>query len=71
MNYERFEDFSKNLISNKDFITEWKGDIYVDSTGVVHSLIAFDMYSGDKSNDRFVDLGQYFGYKKSNLLYNY
>lgn len=47
MDHERFENFCDNLLRDEQFITDRKEDMFVDSAGVVHGLLAMDTESGD------------------------
>lgn len=47
MDNEEFEEFSKNLLEDRDFIRDRKEEMYIDEEGVVHSLLALNMDSGD------------------------
>lgn len=46
MNEDEFEDFSKNLLDDKDFIKNRKEEMYIDGKGLVHGLLALNMDSG-------------------------
>ena len=47
MNGNEFEEFSKNLLEDRDFIIERKEEMYRDSMGQIHGLLALDMEGGD------------------------
>lgn len=47
MDHERFENFCDNLLRDEQFIADRKEDMFVDSAGVVHGLLAMDTESGD------------------------
>ena len=47
MSNDEFEEFSKNLLENRDFIIERKEEMYRDSMGQIHGLLALNMESGD------------------------
>lgn len=47
MNGNEFEEFSSNLLEDRDFIIERKEEMYKDSVGQIHGLLALDMESGD------------------------
>ena len=47
MNDKEFEIFSKNLLSEQSFIADRKEEMYIDSTGQIHGLLALNKDSGD------------------------
>lgn len=47
MNGDEFEEFSSNILEDRDFIIERKEEMYKDSMGQIHGLLALDMESGD------------------------
>lgn len=47
MNDKEFETFSKNLLSEQSFITDRKEEMYIDSAGKLHGLLALNIDSGD------------------------
>ncbi len=47
MNDKEFETFSKNLLSEQSFITDRKDEMYIDSAGKIHGLLALNKDSGD------------------------
>lgn len=47
MNDKEFERFSKNLLSEQSFIVDKKEEMYIDSTGQIHGLLALNKDSGD------------------------
>lgn len=47
LNGNEFEEFSSNLLEDRDFIIERKEEMYKDSMGQIHGLLALDMESGD------------------------
>lgn len=47
MDEKEFEEFRKTLLEDKDFIRDRKEEIYIDEEGVVHSLLALNMDTGD------------------------
>jgi len=47
MNDKEFETFSKNLLSEQSFIADRKEEMYIDSTGQIHGLLALNKDSGD------------------------
>ena len=47
MNDNEFETFSKNLLSEQSFIADRKEEMYIDSTGQIHGLLALNKDSGD------------------------
>lgn len=47
MNDKEFETFSKNLLSEQSFITDRKDEMYIDTTGQIHGLLALNKDSGD------------------------
>lgn len=47
MNGSEFEEFSNNLLEDRDFIIERKEEMYRDSMGQIHVLLALDRDGGD------------------------
>lgn len=47
MNGDEFEEFSNNLLEDRDFIIERKEEMYRDSEGQIHVLLALDREGGD------------------------
>lgn len=47
MDEKEFKEFSKTLLEDKDFIKDREDEMYIDTRGVVHGLLALDMDSGD------------------------
>ena len=47
MNQEEFEKFSMGLLKGRDFIKDRQDEMYIDSAGQVHGLLALNMDSGD------------------------
>ena len=47
MNDKEFETFSKNLLSEQSFITDRQDEMYIDSAGKIHGLLALNKDSGD------------------------
>ncbi|WP_333657155.1 DUF6329 domain-containing protein [Tissierella praeacuta] len=47
MNNKEFEEFSKNLLSEQSFITDRKDEMYIDTTGQIHGLLALNSDSGN------------------------
>lgn len=47
MNENEFEEFSKNLLKDRDFIADRKEVMYIDFIGQIHVLLALDMDGGD------------------------
>ncbi|WMI82428.1 DUF3846 domain-containing protein [Anaerotignum sp. MB30-C6] len=47
MDREKFKEFSNGLLEDRQFIADHKEDMFVDSNGVIHGLLALDMESGD------------------------
>lgn len=47
MDDKEFEEFSRNLSDDRDFIIERKEEKYIDSTGEIHGLLALNKDSGD------------------------
>ena len=47
MEHEKFEEFSNGLLQDRQFIADHKEDMFVDSNGVIHGLLALDVESGD------------------------
>ncbi len=47
MDCEKFKKFSNGLLEDRQFIADHKEDMFVDSNGVIHGLLALDMESGD------------------------
>ena len=47
MNGSEFKEFSNNLLEDRDFIIERKEEMYRDSIGQIHGLLALDMDGGD------------------------
>ncbi|MDD4714903.1 MAG: DUF6329 domain-containing protein [Candidatus Absconditabacteria bacterium] len=47
MNDKEFETFSKNLLSEQSFITDRKDEMYIDTTGQIHGLLALNSDSGN------------------------
>lgn len=47
MDCEKFKEFSNGLLEDRQFIADHKEDMFVDSNGVIHGLLALDMESGD------------------------
>lgn len=47
MNGDEFEEFSNNLLEDRDFIIERKEEMYRDSIGQIHGLLALDREGGD------------------------
>ena len=47
MNGNEFEEFSNNLLEDRDFVIQRKEEMYRDSIGQTHGLLALDMESGD------------------------
>lgn len=47
MDEGEFEKFSKTLIKDKDFIRDRKEEMYIDTRGQVHGLLALNIDSGD------------------------
>lgn len=47
MDENEFEMFSKNLLSEQSFIADRKDEMYIDSAGRIHGLLALNIDSGD------------------------
>jgi hypothetical protein len=47
MNEKEFEEFSNNLLDDRTFITDRKEEMYIDSAGQIHGLLALNKDSGD------------------------
>ena len=47
MNGDEFGEFSNNLLEDRDFIIERKEEMYRDSMGQIHGLLALDREGGD------------------------
>lgn len=47
LNDKEFETFSKNLLSEQFFIADRKEEMYIDSSGKIHGLLALNIDSGD------------------------
>ena len=47
MNDKEFEEFSNNLLEDRDFIIDRKEEMFIDSTGQIHGLLALNVESGD------------------------
>lgn len=47
MDEKEFEEFRKTLLEDKDFISDRKDEMYIDTRGVVHGLLVLNMDSGD------------------------
>lgn len=47
LNDKEFETFSKNLLSEQSFIADRKEEMYIDSAGKLHGLLALNIDSGD------------------------
>ena len=47
MNEKEFKVFSNNLLSEQSFIADRKDEMYIDSTGQIHGLLALNIDSGD------------------------
>ncbi len=47
MSEDEFEEFSNNLLEDRDFIIDRKEEMYVDSIGQIHGLLALNEESGD------------------------
>lgn len=47
MDEREFKEFSETLLEDKDFIKDREDEMYIDTRGVVHGLLALDMDSGD------------------------
>ena len=47
MNDKEFEMFSKNLLSEQSFIADRKDEMYIDSAGKIHGVLALNIDSGD------------------------
>nr|WP_312216265.1 DUF6329 domain-containing protein [Clostridioides sp.] len=47
MNDKKFEMFSKNLLSEQSFIADRKDEMYIDSAGKIHGVLALNIDSGD------------------------
>ena len=47
MNEKEFEIFSNNLLREQSFIAERKEEMYIDSAGKLHGLLALNIDSGD------------------------
>jgi hypothetical protein len=47
MNESEFKEFSNNLLEDRDFIIERKDEMYRDSMGQIHGLLALDTEGGD------------------------
>lgn len=47
MDHSRFREFCDNLLSDQQFIVNHKEDMFVDSNGNYHVLLALDMENGD------------------------
>jgi len=47
MDGKEFEEFSSNLLKDRNFIEDRKDEIYIDELGRVHALLALNMESGD------------------------
>ncbi len=47
MDEKEFKEFSKTMLEDKDFIKDREDEMYIDTRGVVHGLLALDMDSGD------------------------
>jgi len=47
MNGSEFKEFRNNLLEDRDFIIERKEEMYRDSMGQIHGLLALDMEGGD------------------------
>lgn len=44
---DEFEEFSNNLLEDRDFIIDRKEEMYIDSIGQIHGLLALNVESGD------------------------
>lgn len=47
MNKEEFKEFSMGLLKDRDFIKDRQDEMYIDSAGQIHGLLALNMDSGD------------------------
>ncbi|MSU03475.1 DUF6329 domain-containing protein [Tissierella pigra] len=47
MDEEKFKEFSRDLLKDRDFIKDRQDEMYIDSAGQVHGLLALNMDSGD------------------------
>lgn len=47
MDGKEFEEFSSNLLEDRNFIKDRKDEMYIDGLGQVHALLALNMDSGD------------------------
>jgi hypothetical protein len=47
MDEKEFEEFSNNLLDDRTFITDRKEEMYIDSAGQIHGLLALNKDSGD------------------------
>lgn len=47
MSGNEFEEFSNNLLEDRDFIIERKEEMYIDTIGQLHGILALDTESGD------------------------
>ena len=47
MNEKEFNTFSKNLLSEQSFVADRKEEMFIDSTGQIHGLLALNIDSGD------------------------
>ncbi|MCB2288118.1 DUF6329 domain-containing protein [Clostridium algidicarnis] len=47
MSENEFEEFSNNLLEDRDFIIDRKEEMYIDSIGQMHGLLALNLESGD------------------------
>ena len=47
MDENEFEEFSNNLLEDRDFIIDRKEEMFIDSTGQIHGLLALNVESGD------------------------
>lgn len=47
MSEDEFKEFSNNLLEDRDFIIDRKEEMYIDSIGQIHGLLALNMESGD------------------------
>ena len=47
MDEKEFEEFSNNLLDDRTFIADRKEEMYIDSTGQIHGLLALNKDSGD------------------------
>ncbi len=47
MDENEFEEFSNNSLEDRDFIIDRKEEMFIDSTGQIHGLLALNVESGD------------------------